>query len=172
MRGWIPFKGLLPWKNKAISCRPPRNRRPWISSGPEGSSDKWCGLCRGLTPVNLMAYVFRQNSIKGAQPFSPVICCRFIPVFWSLVLRNCPWPLWWSHIFALQLRCKVCNRPHCTPRFIAGQFIVRQYVRCEKRFVKQSVTFNKCYFQFLDIDSWGLIFLTINLHDLLWYSHW
>jgi len=32
------------------SGRAPRNRRSRTSSGPEGSSDKWFRLCRGLFP--------------------------------------------------------------------------------------------------------------------------
>ena len=32
----------------------PRNRRSWTSSDPEGSSDKWCGLCRGLISICIM----------------------------------------------------------------------------------------------------------------------
>ena len=42
----------------------PRNRRSWTSSGPEGSSDKWCGLCRGLFSIGIMWWDF-QKSFNG-----------------------------------------------------------------------------------------------------------
>ena len=32
----------------------PRNRRSRTSSDPEGSSDKWCGLCRGSISICIM----------------------------------------------------------------------------------------------------------------------
>jgi len=46
----------------------PRNRRSWTSSGPEGSSDKWCGLCRGLISICIMWRGFLKGSTAGAQP--------------------------------------------------------------------------------------------------------
>jgi len=49
------------------SNRSPRNRRPWTSSGPEGSSDKWSPLCRGSIPV-LQLSVRRLTSVFSFQP--------------------------------------------------------------------------------------------------------
>jgi len=43
--------------------RSPRNRRSRTSSGPEGSSDKWCGLCRGTIPV--MPRLYCEGSFDG-----------------------------------------------------------------------------------------------------------
>lgn len=45
--------------------RPPRNRRSRTSSGPEGSSDKWCRLCRGLIPVIAMIADFLKGFNRG-----------------------------------------------------------------------------------------------------------
>jgi len=46
----------------------PRNRRSWTSSDPEGSSDKWCGLCPGLISICIMWRGFQKGSTAGAQP--------------------------------------------------------------------------------------------------------
>ena len=45
--------------------RPPRNRRSRTSSGPEGSSDKRCGLCRGSIPVTWMMPDWRTGFDGG-----------------------------------------------------------------------------------------------------------
>jgi len=67
MRGWIPSKGFLFRKIVGHPDRTPRNRRSRTSSGPEGSSDKRCGLCRGSIPVNFLAYIFLKKIRQGVR---------------------------------------------------------------------------------------------------------
>ena len=55
----------------------PRNRRSRTSSGPEGSSDKWCGLCRGLISICIMWRGFLKGSTAGAQPSLSIWDFRF-----------------------------------------------------------------------------------------------
>ncbi len=50
--------------------RPPRNRRSRTSSGPEGSSDKWCGLCRGSIPVMWLVYDSGNGLNRGCTTTS------------------------------------------------------------------------------------------------------
>jgi hypothetical protein len=45
--------------------RTPRNRRSRTSSDPEGSSDKRCGLCRGLIPVCIMGRILQKRFEGG-----------------------------------------------------------------------------------------------------------
>ena len=66
--GLNSLKRVSFWKRERHHDRPPRNRSPRTSSGPEGSSDKWRYLCRGKIPIIWMTSVFRRISMEGAQP--------------------------------------------------------------------------------------------------------
>ncbi len=66
----FPLKGFTTGWKAGHYDRPPCNRRSWISSGPEGSSDKWCGLCRGLFPIFIMAACFRKKFDSGCTTIS------------------------------------------------------------------------------------------------------
>jgi len=63
----IKLPGWSSWADN--SDRSPRNRRPWTSSGPEGSSDKWSLQCRGSIPVTQLSVLFSQPGFLFYHPF-------------------------------------------------------------------------------------------------------
>ena len=92
---------ILKLENLGHFDRTLRNRRSRTSSGPEGSSDKWCGLCRSLIPICIMDQG-RQYSFEGG--------CTTTLMQWEFGMRESEifvseWRIWNLRLFGSVWPC-------------------------------------------------------------------